>query len=39
MSDEEVRQLIKEVDTNKDGKIDYGEFLDMMSAKFPNKLK
>ena len=37
LSDEEVNALISEVDSNKDGLIDYKEFLDMMRAK--NEMK
>jgi len=33
MTDDDVRALIKEVDANDDGLIDYQEFLDMMRAK------
>lgn len=33
MSDDEVNALIKEVDKNDDGLIDYKEFLAMMMAK------
>lgn len=33
MTDAEVNELIKEVDQNDDGLIDYKEFLEMMKAK------
>ena len=33
MTDDDVRALIKEVDANDDGLIDYQEFLEMMRAK------
>ena len=33
MTDEEVNNLIREVDSNMDGLIDYKEFLEMMMAK------
>jgi len=33
MTDDEIEKLISEVDVNKDGLIDYEEFLEMMIAK------
>lgn len=33
MTDDEVEELIREVDQNQDGLIDYKEFLEMMMAK------
>ena len=33
MTDEDVSALIKEVDANDDGLIDYAEFLEMMKAR------
>ena len=39
MTDEEVNALISEVDQNRDGLIDYKEFLEMMLAKKNEKKK
>lgn len=39
MTDAEVNELIKEVDQNDDGLIDYKEFLEMMKAKDATKKK
>lgn len=39
MTDAEVNELIKEVDQNDDGLIDYKEFLEMMKAKDSQKKK
>ena len=37
MTDDEVEELIREVDQNQDGLIDYKEFLEMMMAKKSKK--
>lgn len=37
MTDAEVNELIKEVDQNDDGLIDYKEFLEMMRTKDATK--
>ena len=37
MTDAEVNELIKEVDQNDDGLIDYKEFLEMMRTKDETK--
>lgn len=33
LTDDEINRLISEVDENRDGLIDYKEFLEMMKAK------
>ena len=33
LTDDQINDLIKEVDQNEDGQIDYHEFLDMMMSK------
>lgn len=37
MTEEEIAQLISEVDQDRDGLIDYQEFLEMMQAKAAKK--
>ena len=32
LTDEELNEMIKEADTNRDGKVDYAEFLAMMTS-------